>query len=202
MSLAPHRLASQNEVSKQVTDDFRIKVRDWVAYDNKLVSANNAIKRVKEKQLEIGSGIINFMNNHNLQRKEIKISNCRLQYKTIKKTTPLTKKFILSSLTEFLENDSEDVDCKEIVNILYNPRKRMEMCLSQYFNNDQKAIEAVNYIYNQRKCNEVSVLKRKIQRVPVTIDNGPISEDARNTIQSPENTEEEGSGSSDGDVTS
>ena len=45
-------------MSKKVTDDFRIKVRDWVAYDNKLVSANSAIKRVKEKQLEIGSGIL------------------------------------------------------------------------------------------------------------------------------------------------
>jgi|LakMenE18May11ns_1017448.scaffolds.fasta_scaffold9634684_2 hypothetical protein len=178
-------------MSKKVTDDFRIKVRDWVAYDNKLVSANSAIKRVKEKQLEIGSGIINFMNSHNLQKKEIKISNCRLQYKTIKKTTPLTKKFILSSLTEFLEINNENIDCNEIVNIIYNPRKRMEICLSQYFDDEQKAIEAVDYIYNQRKCNEVSVLKRKIQRVPVTIDNGPISEDARNTLQSPENTEEE-----------
>ena len=185
-------------MSKQVTDEFRIKVRDWVAYDNKLASANSAIKRVKEKQLEIGSGIINFMNSHNLQRKEIKISNCRLQYKTVKKTTPLTKKFILSSLTEFLANDDE-AECKEIVNILYNPRKRMEMCLSQYFDDEKKAIEAVDYIYSQRKCNEVPVLKRKIQRVPVTIDNGPISEDARNTIQTPENTEEEGE---EGDVTS
>jgi hypothetical protein len=190
---------SQNEVSKQVTDDFRIKVRDWVAYDNKLASANNAIKRVKEKQLEIGAGIINFMDSHNLQRKEIKISNCRLQYKTIKKTTSLTKKFILLSLTDYLNDEN---DSKEIVNMLYNPRKRMEMCLSKYFDDDQKAIETVDYIYSQRKCNEVPVLKRKIQRVPVTIDNGPISEDARNTLQTPENTEEEDAGSSDGEVTS
>ena len=196
MSIASRRLAPQYDV----TDEFRIKVRDWVAYDNKLASANNAIKRVKEKQLEIGTGIINFMDSHILQRKEIKISNCRLQYKTIKKTTPLTKKFILLSLTEFLDNDN---DSKEIVNILYNPRKRMEMCLSRYFDDDQKAVEAVDYIYNQRKCNEVPILRRKIQRVPVTINNGPISEDARNTIQTPEHTEytdeEESAGSSDGE---
>ena len=61
-------------MSKQVTDEFRIKVRDWVAYDNKLASANSAIKRVKEKQSEIGTSIIHFMNNHNLQKKEIKIT--------------------------------------------------------------------------------------------------------------------------------
>jgi hypothetical protein len=183
-------------MSKKVTDDFRIKVRDWVAYDNKLTSANNAIKRVKEKQSEIGTVIINFMNNHNLQKKEIKMNNCRLQYKTIKKTTPLTKKFILLSLTEYLDNEEES---KEIVNILYNTRKRMEICLQQHFNNKEKAKEIIDYIYSQRKFQEVPVLKRKIQREPVTINNGPISEDARNALQTPYNTEEESSLNSEND---
>ena len=172
-----------------VTEDFRIKVRDWVAYDNKIISANNAIKRVKEKKDEIGSGIIEFMDSNNMQKKEIKINNFRLQYKTIKKTTPLTKQFILQSLTDFLDNDEES---KEIVDTLYNPRKRLEMCLAHYFKNEQKALQAVDYMYGQRKCNEVSVLRRKIQREPVTINNGPISEDARNAIQTPENTDSEG----------
>ena len=45
-------------MSRSVTDDFRVKVRDWVAYDNKLIKASNAIKRVKEKQTDIGSGIL------------------------------------------------------------------------------------------------------------------------------------------------
>ena len=30
-------------MTKRVTDDFRVSVRDWVAYDNKIVKAKNAM---------------------------------------------------------------------------------------------------------------------------------------------------------------
>ena len=173
-------------MSRRVTDDFRVKVRDWVAYDNKIVKASNAIKRVKEKQEEIGTGIINFMNSNGLQRKEIKINNYRLQYKATKKITPLTKNFILNSLIEELDNESE---AKEIVKLLYNSRKRMEICLTHYLDDEDRAVEIVDSIFNKRVYVERTVLKRKIQRVPVTIDSGPISESAQNTLQTPENTE-------------
>jgi len=176
------------KMARRVTDDFRIKVRDWVAYDNKIVKANNAIKRVKEKQQEIGSGILNFMDQNGLQKKEIKISNCRLQYKTTKKITPLTKKFILNSLIEDLGDEAE---AKEIIKILYDPRKRMEICLTNYFEDEDRAIELVDSIFDKRVYAEKTVLKRKIQRVPVTIDNGPISQNAQNTLRTPVQTEEE-----------
>jgi len=175
-------------MSKRVTDDFRIKVRDWVAYDNKIVKASNAIKRVKAKQEEIGTGILSFMESNGLQRKEIKINNCRLQYKATKKITPLTKKFILNSLIEELD---DEVEAKEIVKILYDPRKRMEICLAHYFDDEDRAVELVNSIFDKRVYIEKTVLKRKIQRVPVTIDSGPISESAQQALRTPENTEED-----------
>ena len=102
----------------------------------------------------------------------------------------MTKRFILLSLNEYMEKNNEDTDCTELINILYNSRKKMELCLGHYFNDDQKGIEIVNYIYDQRKCDEIAVLKRKVHRDPVTIDNGPISDDAVNTIRSPDNTED------------
>lgn len=175
-------------MSKRVTDDFRVKVRDWVAYDNKIIKASNAIKRVKEKKSEIGTGILSFMEHNGLQRKEIKINNCRLQYKMTRKITPLTKKFISTSLTEELDDEHE---AKEIVKILYDPRKRMEICLTHYFDDEERAEEIVNNIFDRRIYEEKTVLKRKIQRVPVTIDNGPISENAQNTLRTSEQTEEE-----------
>jgi hemerythrin len=175
-------------MAKKVTNDFRVSVRDWVAYDDKIVKAKDAIKRVQEKQSQIGSGIINFMNQNNLQKKEIKISNCRLQYKTHNKITPLTKKFILNSLSEYLEDEEE---AKEMIKILYDVKKRMKICFIDHFNDEEKAIEAVDYIFNKRKQEEITTIKRKIQRIPVTIDNGPISEFAQNTIRTPENTDTE-----------
>lgn len=177
-------------MSNQVSVDFRVNVRDWVAYDDKILKASNAIKRVKEKQSQIGSGIINFMNSNNLQKKEIKINNCRLQYKTSTKITPLTKKYVTSSLTEYLDNEEE---AKEMVNILYDVRKRMEICFTDYFEDEERAKEAVEFIFNNRKQEETVKIKRKIQREPVTIDGGPISEYAQNAIRTPEHSEEESS---------
>ena len=55
-----------------VSNVFKTNVRDWVAYDNKIIKAKNAIKRVKDKQVQLGEGIIKFMAENNLQ-KEIKL---------------------------------------------------------------------------------------------------------------------------------
>ena len=131
-------------MSKRVTDNFRVKVRDWIAYDNKIIKASNAIKRVKEKESEIGTGILSFMDHNGLQRKEIKINNCRLQYKTARKITPLTKKFILTSLTEELDDEHE---AKEIVKILYDPRKRMEICLTHYFDDEDVLVNRNSFVF-------------------------------------------------------
>lgn len=174
-------------MSNQVSVDFRVNVRDWVAYDDKILKAGNAIKRVKEKQNRLGSGIIDFMNSNNLQKKEIKINDCRLQYKTSTKITPLTKKYVMDSLTEYLDNEEE---AKEMVKILYDVRKRMEICFTDYFEDENKAKEAVEFIFNNRKKEEIVKIKRKIQREPVTIDTGPISEFAQRTLQTPDNSEE------------
>ena len=56
-------------------------------------------------------------------------------YKITKKITPLTKKFILNSLTDDLGDENE---AKEILKILYDPRKRMEVCLTNYFDDEDK----------------------------------------------------------------
>lgn len=170
-----------------VTNNFKINVRDWVAYDNKIMKAKNAIKRVKDKQQQLGEGIIKFMSDNKLQKKEIKISNYRLQYKTSKKISPLTKKVILESLSNDLQDEKE---AKEIVKLLYNVRKRMEICLKDYFEDEEKAKELVDNIYNKRTKTEIPVLRRKIQREPVTINNGPISTIAENTIRNADRTDE------------
>lgn len=174
--------------NREVTTDFRVNVRDWVAYDDKILKASNAIKRVKEKQSQLGSNIIQFMDSNNLQKKEIKINNCRLQYKTSTKITPLTKKFIQQTLVDYLDDEDK---AKEIVKTLYNVRKRMEICLTDYFEDEDKAKEAVDFIYNNRKQEEIIKIRRKIQREPVTIDGGPISQSALTALRTPENTEDE-----------
>jgi hypothetical protein len=170
-----------------ITTNFKSNVRDWVAYDHKIIKAKNAIKRVKDKQEQLGEGIIKFMSENSLKDKEIKIQNYRLKYKTSKKTTPLTKGFILQSLTEDLQDANE---AKEIVKILYNVRKRMEICLTNYFDDEKKATDLIDSIYAKREKTEVPVLRRRVDREEFTINNGPISTIAENTIRNADRTDE------------
>lgn len=170
----------------RVSNDFKTAVRDWVAYDDKILKASNAIKRVKEQKKEIGDNIIHFMDSNNLQKKEIKFNNYRLQYRTTKSITPLTKKYIEATLVNELQNEEE---AKEVVKLLYNTKKRMEIIFSYYFQDEEKAKELVELIYSKRIKTEKNVLKRKIQRVPVTIDSGPLSEQAENNLKTPDNTD-------------
>lgn len=170
-----------------ITTNFKSNVRDWVAYDNKIIKAKNAIKRVKDKQEELEEGIIKFMVENSLKDKEIKIKNYRLKYKTSKKTTPLTKEFILQSLTDDLKNADE---AKEIVKILYNIRERMKICLTNYFDDKKKAEELVNSIYDKREKTEIPVIRRIIDREEFTINSGPISTIAENTIRNSDRTDE------------
>ena len=88
-------------------------------------------------------------------------------------------------------SELDEIEAKEIVKLFYDPRKRMEICLTHYFDDKNKAVEIVDSIFDKRVYIEKKVLKRKIQRIPVTINNGPISESAQHTLQTPENTEDD-----------
>lgn len=168
-----------------VSEQFKTDVRDWIAYDNKIDKAVQAIKRVKDKKDQLQHNIVQYMNSKNLQGNEIKMNNVRLQYKQKKKTTPLTKKFIENALLQELD----PTEVRTILQVLYNPKKRLEICLSHILEDEYKAQELVNTIYNKRITTYSNIINKKVSRTPVTIDTGPISESAQQTLETPENSD-------------
>jgi len=168
-----------------VSEQFKTDVRDWIAYDNKIDKAENAIKRVKDKKYEIQKNIVHYMNTENLQGNEIKMSNVRLHYKEKKHITPITKNFLENTLSQELQPG----EVYNILKLLYDPKKRLEVCLSHVLGDEYKASELVKTIYEKRLVTYNSVINKKVTRIPVTIDTGPISEMAQQTLHSPENSD-------------
>jgi len=166
--------------------DFRTDVRDWVALDDKLSKAKKVIEKVKAKKNDISGNIVKFMKRNRLEKKEIKISNSRLKCGKCTKTTPLTKKFITECLTEFLRDAHE---AKEAVKLMYTPKEKIKICLEYFFEDEEKAEEATEYIFSRRERTVSTTLRRKIQRTPVDVEEGPISENVQRAMETPHDTE-------------
>lgn len=162
-----------------ITDNFKKNVVSWVTYDHKIDKATKAIQLAKNKKEELAVEILDYMKKNDLKDKELKISNSRLKYQTTNKVTPLTKKFISEALKEFLDKQSDDneVKVKEAISIVYNPRRRMEICLGNYFENDELAIEAVEFIFSKRQKSEINKLKRKVYMEEMVISNDNLVSD-------------------------
>lgn len=169
-----------------VTDNFKADVRDWVALDDKVEKAKKVIGKVKEKQGDISKNIVRFMRKNKLEKKEIKIRDTRLRCGKTTKQTPLTKNFIQGCLTEYLQDHTQ---AKGAVDMIYKPKEKIQACLTIFFNDETKAEEATEYIFNKRMRTVTTVLRRKRQRSPVEVSSGPISEDTRNTMMTPNDTE-------------
>ena len=162
-----------------VIGNFKTNVINWVTYDHKIEKASKAIQTAKEKKNELAEEILDYMNKNDLKDKELKISNNRLKYQTSNKITPLTKNFIAETLKEFLNNHFENPEekTKEILAILYTPRRRMEICLADYFDNDELAIEAVDFIFSKRQKSKINKLKKKSQINEMVISNDNLESD-------------------------
>ena len=78
---------------------------------------------------------------------------------------------------------------------MYTPKNKILACLSYFFNDDTKAQEATDYIMSKRTTEEVSCIRKKKNRVPVSIpvNKGPISEESKHAIETPPDTEIESS---------
>lgn len=170
-----------------VPTDFRTDVRDWVALDDKLTKAKKIIEKVRLKKNDISGNIVRFMKENRLEKKEIKISNSRLKCgkKTI--TTPLTKSFITACLTEFLRDQHE---AKEAVKLIYTPKEKIRVCLEYFFEDEDKANEATDYIFSRRERTVSTALRRKIQRDPMDIEEGPTSYEAQRAMDTSTSSDE------------
>ena len=128
-----------------VSNLFKKNIQEWVYLDNKISEYNKKISSIKkekdkyskEKNLR-GDNILVYMENNNLQKNDIIISDGKLKYYNSKTTESVTKKLVLNKLIDYFNGDKT------------------------------KANSVANYIFDNREVTIKRVLKRTKSRTTST----------------------------------
>ncbi len=100
--------------------EFEDNIKSWIVYDNEIKELNNKLKNLREKKNNLTNDIFNYVNDKNINDKTIKISDGNLKFTTVKVSSPLTFKFLNTSLNEIINNPEQ---VKQIIDYLKEKRE-------------------------------------------------------------------------------
>ena len=85
-------------------DGFEEKIRKWVKIDDEIRKINEKIRLLREERSTVAGSIHNYVNDNNLNKTVINISDGRLRFGEIQNTQTLTFKFLEECLSEIIDN--------------------------------------------------------------------------------------------------
>lgn len=88
---------------------FQKSIKQWVELDNKVKVLNDQIREIRNERNNISDEIVSFVDENNLDKAVIEISDGALKFGKTKQTSSLTLKFIKKCLTDCISNE-ETVD--------------------------------------------------------------------------------------------
>ncbi len=65
---------------------------------------------------------------------------------------------------------------KQMIQFIYDPKKKIQACLMVMLGNPERSKDITDYVFSKRTKMEITTLSHKKQRVPVEVENGPVSE--------------------------
>jgi len=87
---------------------FEDNIKEWVALDNQLKVYNDKIREIKEKRTRLSDKIVGGDNfDSHLCNKTLQISDGKLKFANTKVTAPLTFKYVQSSLSNIIRNETQ-----------------------------------------------------------------------------------------------
>ena len=116
-------------------EEFKYNAKTYLNIDNEINKLKDLLKQKKLQKQELQNYIIGFMGKHKL--KDLNTQDGKLKYTVIKSKKPLTKTSIHSTLKKYFNNN--DDKAKELTNILYSNREKIEKIeLKRFFNKKKK----------------------------------------------------------------
>ena len=100
--------------------NFEEKVKSWVLLDNKLKQLSDEIKVLREKKNDTEIALVRYAEANNLSNKEIKISDGRLKFATVKQAQAITFKYLEDCLKKCIKNEDQ---IKTIMNYIKDSRE-------------------------------------------------------------------------------
>mgnify|MGYP006200232133 FL=1 len=117
-------------MSNNISQTFINDIKQWVTLDDQLKQTSKLVKQIKKKKNEVGLEIQGYMEQNEIQDKDINLSDGKIKYYVSKRTCGMSKKYIENSLMLYYNGDLT------------------------------KAREVTNYIYANRESKEATTLKR------------------------------------------
>ena len=107
-------------MNSSVTNDFKTSIKKWVQIDNKQKDIRLLSSNLKKEKDKLQMFITEYMENNNMQKKNILLNDGKLQYSTTKSTKPISKKYIIDKLTPYFNSKDK---ATEIADLLYENRE-------------------------------------------------------------------------------
>lgn len=86
---------------------FENNIKKWVTIDNELKNLNDKTKELRSQRNDLCESIMEEVEDKNLHRAVIKISDGRLKFTNTKQTAPLTLSYVESCLKDVIPNESQ-----------------------------------------------------------------------------------------------
>jgi len=106
-----------------ITPEFQDNVRKWVLIDNKIKSAQEAIRILRKEKDATAKTIMEFMRKNKLVEEKINITGGNLGVAVSKRVVPINRAYIEKRLTEYFRNEAK---AKEITEFIYSDREAVE----------------------------------------------------------------------------
>lgn len=83
-------------------------IKNWITYDEKIKQLQKEIANNRKEKKVLTEKLTQIMKSNNID--EFDINKGKLVYNKVKTKAPLSKKHLLTSLTQFYKNDNEMVE--------------------------------------------------------------------------------------------
>ena len=112
---------------------FEKKIQEWVSLDNEIKELTDKIKLIKDKKNLVGTNILNYVEENNMNNTNIKIGNEKLKFVKISTTQTITFKYLEKCMKEMIKNEEQ---VNKIIGYIKQRREVKQQIEIKRFNNN------------------------------------------------------------------
>lgn len=99
---------------------FKRTVKKYLELHDQEERLKEQIKEMKEEKENLENGILQFIESHDFQDRDIVVGQYKMKYTKTKQTESVTKKFTFDRLVTYFQGD--EMKAKEVLDHIYNER--------------------------------------------------------------------------------
>lgn len=140
---ASHAMASASASATATPPTLELKIKRWVELDNKIKTTSEEVRDIRTEKAVINDEILEIIEEKQLTKATVNISDGKLKFVSSKTTAPLTLTYIEKCLSQLITNG------KQVEQIMTYIKKNREtktiMEIKRVYDKKSKTVEADAY---------------------------------------------------------